>query len=220
MSDERLERILNAAYACFTRHGATRTTMEDIAREAGMSRSAVYQYVQNKEDAFRRLTERMLSEALTQAREAALASDAPAERLNGVLQAKLGLALTLWRDSPAHASDLLGADSRLSAELIKSYNEAMRELLTEVIGDILMPLDAPEFAELLMAFTRGLEADLAHPGRAPERLRRGVALLVAGLGSPVGTTTDATTTDATPTNPTHTTLTVATAATSTLQETS
>lgn len=191
MSDPRLERVLTAAYACFTRHGARRTTMEDIAREAGMSRPAVYQHVRNKEDAFRRLTERMLGAALAEARDAAGASIDPAERLTGVLQAKLGLALTLWRDSPAHAAELLGADSRLSAELIEAYNESMRGLLAEAAGDILPPADAAEFAELLLAFTRGLEADLAHPGLSTERLRRGVALLVAGLGVAPETPRDA-----------------------------
>jgi AcrR family transcriptional regulator len=181
--DERLERILTAAYACFTRHGVRRTTMEDIAREAGMSRPAVYQYVRNKEDAFRRLTERMLDGALAEARSAAQASVGPTERLAGVLQAKLGLALTLWRDSPAHAAELLGADSRLSATLIDAYTDSMRELLVQAAGDLLPKKDAAEFADLLLALARGLETDLAHPDIAIDRLHRGVTLLVAGLTS-------------------------------------
>lgn len=181
--DERLERILTAAYACFTRHGVRRTTMEDIAREAGMSRPAVYQYVRNKEDAFRRLTERMLDSALAEARDAAQASVDPTHRLAGVLQAKLGLALTLWRDSPAHAAELLGADSRLSAALIDAYTDSMRELLIQAAGDLLPREEASEFADLLLALARGLETDLAHPDVAINRLHRGVTLLVAGLTS-------------------------------------
>lgn len=181
--DERLDRILNAAYVCFTRHGVRRTTMDDVAREAGMSRPAVYQYVRNKEDAFRRLTERMLNHALAEARDASrAASVAPTERLVRVLEAKLGLALTLWRDSPAHAAELLGADSRLSAELVDAYTVEMRALLIEATAGILPEDEAPEFADLLLAFTRGLEADPANPGLATERLRRGVTLFVAGLG--------------------------------------
>jgi AcrR family transcriptional regulator len=182
--NERVERILTAAYACFTRHGVRRTTMEDIALEAGMSRPAVYQYVSNKPDAFRRLTERMLGDALADARAAAAASGTPADRLIGALEAKLDLVLTLWRDSPAHAAELLGADSRLSAGLLDDYNAAMRDLLSHTAGDIVPAGEAPEFAELLLAFTRGIEADLAHPGLAAERLRRGVTLLVAGLDGP------------------------------------
>ena len=62
--EAQLDRILDAAYACFTRHGVRRTTMDDLAREAGMSRPAVYRYVQNKEDAYRRLAGRLYAGAL------------------------------------------------------------------------------------------------------------------------------------------------------------
>jgi TetR/AcrR family transcriptional regulator len=52
MSVDRMRAILDAAYRCFARHGARRTTMDDIAAEAGLSRPAVYQYVRNKDDVF------------------------------------------------------------------------------------------------------------------------------------------------------------------------
>jgi AcrR family transcriptional regulator len=38
------ERILEAGYACTARHGLGRTTVEDVAREAGVSRATVYRY--------------------------------------------------------------------------------------------------------------------------------------------------------------------------------
>ncbi len=59
MADDRLDQILDAAYASFTRHGVKRTTMDDIASAAGMSRPSVYQYVRGKDDAFRRLAQRL-----------------------------------------------------------------------------------------------------------------------------------------------------------------
>ncbi|MHB8696287.1 MAG: TetR/AcrR family transcriptional regulator [Solirubrobacteraceae bacterium] len=43
------ERIHEAALACFGRHGIRRTTMDDIAREAGLSRPAIYYYFENKD---------------------------------------------------------------------------------------------------------------------------------------------------------------------------
>src|SRR5687768_15052544 len=105
MSEERLEQILDAAYACFTRHGVRRTTMDDIAAAAGMSRPAVYQYVRNKDDAFRRTAERMFARALAGARAAAADGGPLAERLTAVCAVKLGLTLRVWRDSP-HAAEL------------------------------------------------------------------------------------------------------------------
>ncbi|MGI8793766.1 MAG: TetR/AcrR family transcriptional regulator, partial [Acidimicrobiales bacterium] len=38
------ERLLEAAYACVGRYGLGKTTMDDVAREAGMSRATVYRY--------------------------------------------------------------------------------------------------------------------------------------------------------------------------------
>lgn len=179
--DERVGPILKAAYACFTRHGVRRTTMDDIAREAGMSRSAVYQYVRNKEDAFRRLAEGLLQESLATSRTAVAAPGSVAERLTGALMAKLELTLMVWRDGPAHAAELLGDNARSSADLIEAYDTAMCELLAGAVGDVVAGNAATEFAALLLALTRGLETDLSDPETPVRRLRHGVALLVAGL---------------------------------------
>jgi AcrR family transcriptional regulator len=40
--DDTRQRIVEAAYACVARHGVAKTTVEDVAREAGMSRATVY----------------------------------------------------------------------------------------------------------------------------------------------------------------------------------
>ncbi|WP_322751670.1 MULTISPECIES: helix-turn-helix domain-containing protein [unclassified Frankia] len=190
MLDERVEQILDAAYACFTRHGVKRTTMDDIAREAGMSRGAVYQHVRNKEDAFRRLAERLFDAALARARVDVDTGTDLTERLTAVLTAKLDLVLRLWRDSP-HAAELLGDNARPSADLEAAYSAAMRDLLSGTIAADLAAADisaadgpgvkALELAEILLALTRGLEADLSDPDVTLRRLRHAVALIVAGL---------------------------------------
>ncbi|MEV4641312.1 helix-turn-helix domain-containing protein [Actinoplanes sp. NPDC049548] len=187
MSDERVERILDAAYACFAKHGLRRTTMDDIAVAAGMSRPAVYQYVRNKDDAFRRLADRMFTTALTAARDAAATPGAPATRLTAICTVKLELTLKIWADSP-HAAELLATNTRLAADA--AFTGAMHDLLTEVLttaadaGELdLSPVggDAGETAELLLALTRGLEADPTRPDLPHRRLRDGIALLTAGL---------------------------------------
>lgn len=181
LEDERLKLILDAAYTCFTRHGVRRTTMDDIAREAGMSRPGVYQYVRNKEDAFRRLATRLLDGALADAHAAIDTRGTLRARLTAALEAKLGLATRLWHDSPAHAAELLGVDTRLSAEQVEAYNTAMRDMIGAAVAADHPDADALEVAELLLAFTRGLEADLTDTDAPVRRLRHGVALIVAGL---------------------------------------
>ncbi len=185
LEDERLEQILDAAYTCFTRHGVRRTTMDDIAQAAGISRPAVYQYVRSKDDAFRRLGVRLLDGSLAAARAAVSAPGSLGDRLTGALEAKLEMTLRLWRDSPAHAAELLGVNARLMAELIDGYNSAMLDLLAATTSEAHPRVDAREFAELLLALTRGLEADPSDPDAPRRRLRQGVALLAVGLNHPL-----------------------------------
>lgn len=184
MSDDRLAQILDAAYRCFTRHGVRRTTMEDIAREAGMSRPAVYQYVSNKQDAFRRLAQRLFSQALATARLAA-ATDAPLEqRLYLVLETKLELTLRLFRDSP-HAAEMLDESTRLTGDLVSTYTRELVDVVAATLREPLGP-DAGEVAEIAVALVRGLEADLTDPDLPRRRLRYGVRLLTSGTASRLG----------------------------------
>jgi AcrR family transcriptional regulator len=184
MSKDRLAQILDAAYHCFTRYGVRRTTMEDIAREAGMSRPAVYQHVTNKQDAFRRLAQQLFSEALAAARRAA-ATDAPVEqRLYLVLATKLELTLRLFRDSP-HAAELLDESTRLTGDLVSTYMGQLVDVVADTLRDPLGP-DAREVAEIAVALVRGLEADLVDPDLPRRRLRHGVQLLTSGTPTRLG----------------------------------
>ncbi|MGQ0841953.1 TetR/AcrR family transcriptional regulator [Actinokineospora sp.] len=187
MPDEPIDRILDAAYACFARHGVRRTTMDDIAAAAAMSRPAVYQYVRNKDDAFRRLGTRLFDGAVAQAVAAVAADASLADRLHAVLAAKLELTLKLWRDSP-HAAELLDAGARLSGGLVEDFTAAILDLLTNTIeaaaarGEVdLHGTDASEIAHVTLSLIYGLEVDIAHPDRLRHRLRLGVNLLVGGL---------------------------------------
>ena len=44
------DRLLEAAYACVARYGLGKTTMEDVGREAGLSRATVYRYFPQGKD--------------------------------------------------------------------------------------------------------------------------------------------------------------------------
>ncbi len=54
-SDERQQQILDAAAAVIIRLGYDKTTVGDIADEAGVSRGTVYLYFRGKEDLFEAL---------------------------------------------------------------------------------------------------------------------------------------------------------------------
>ncbi|MFI1954159.1 TetR/AcrR family transcriptional regulator [Streptomyces xinghaiensis] len=134
MGGDRLTEVLDATYDCLTRYGVRRTTVDDIAGAMGVSRSAVYQYVRGKDDAVRRLAERLHTRALERARRAASADAPPATRVRGVLEAKLGLVLELAGDSP-HTAELLDEKARLFGDICHGFTADLRTLLIGVFAE-------------------------------------------------------------------------------------
>ncbi|MEV6774096.1 helix-turn-helix domain-containing protein [Nocardia sp. NPDC051030] len=176
MTGDRTADVLDATLRCLQRYGAKRTTMDDIASETGVSRSAVYQYVRNKDDAVRRLAERMHVQALRHAHEAA-AADAPmADRVFGILAAKVELATGPFAESP-HAAELLDEQARLCGDICRSFTGDLHGLLVDALNGarVDQPADA---ARILLATTCGLLSN----GR-PELLRRASDAILDGLGS-------------------------------------
>jgi len=57
------ERIFQAALACFARQGVRRTNMEAVAREAGVSRPAIYYYFKDKQSLIVEVVLRQQAEA-------------------------------------------------------------------------------------------------------------------------------------------------------------
>ncbi|MEM8731368.1 MAG: TetR family transcriptional regulator [Pseudomonadota bacterium] len=95
MDDLRVESkrgtILRAAAAAFREFGVRKTSMEDIATRAGMSRSALYMHYRNKTDIQTSLRQ-MQSEALVSSVRCALESEGSlAKRLSRAFLAQAGL---------------------------------------------------------------------------------------------------------------------------------
>jgi AcrR family transcriptional regulator len=122
------ERIREAAFMLFGRYGFKRTSMEDIASEAGLSRTALYMQFRNKEDIFRDLARGLHEEGLTQA-EAALAGDAAlTERLRAAVEAKTLKMIEIIRTSP-HGSELMDEKNRLCGDLATGSEHRFHEIL-------------------------------------------------------------------------------------------
>ena len=59
LPDDRRTKILKAAVVVFPQKGFAATTLQDIAQEAGISASAIYQHFKSKEDLFIALTDNL-----------------------------------------------------------------------------------------------------------------------------------------------------------------
>ena len=75
-TDELAARMLDATMACLGRYGVAKTTIDDVAREAGCSRASVYRYFANRRALVSAAVDRELARLTTSVVEAAAAADA------------------------------------------------------------------------------------------------------------------------------------------------
>lgn len=179
--------VLDAAYRCFCRNGYRRTTMSDIVEESGLSRPTVYKYAGSKEEALVASVRALLDRALASARDAAGRAGTPGERVLAVLEVKLGVAVRLWRDSPAYAAELLSAAGAEAPDLISGYTGNLALLLEAALAGTI-PDTAGQAAAVLLTFTRGLEDDLRDPEAARRELASGTRMITRGALSAPETT--------------------------------
>lgn len=174
------ERILSAAFVRFARYGFRRTSMEDIAGEAGVSRAALYLQFRNKEEIFKSLAQELQDRALARAG-AALEADGPlAERVRAAIEGKSLEMVRITLESP-HGSELLDETGRLCGDLVADTERRFAEQLTRVLrragGDVDLAaadLTAPAAAQLLLRAVKGLKG----PGVGVEDFQKGLASLV------------------------------------------
>ncbi len=66
----RKDEIMNAATKLFARLGFKKTTLDDVANEVGIVKSALYRYFSNKEDLFHAVIDRIATEHIEVAKQA------------------------------------------------------------------------------------------------------------------------------------------------------
>jgi AcrR family transcriptional regulator len=115
------ERILDAAFTAIVSHGLQRTSLEDVAREAGLSRQTVYRYFANK-DAL--VTAVILREEEGFLERMAAAVEAHTD-LRPAMEAGIVAGLTAARDHP------------LLSRLLATEPEALLPFLTTGGGPVL-----------------------------------------------------------------------------------
>ena len=188
-ADARRAAILDAALRVFGQYGFRRTSMDDIAREAGIGKGTIYLSFGSKDEVFRGLSEALIQRMLDGASAAARMSGGTADRLAGMSAAWFGTYVeTIWR-SP-HAAELMDAKHRLVAGLVAESSGRYRQLVRDVVvagvasGELDLEaagLTADVAAELLIAGARGLESSASAPDEYLRYLDALVRVMVAGL---------------------------------------
>lgn len=130
--DPKRDIILDAAKEVFLRYGFSRTTMDDIARGAEISRPALYLHFRNKGDIYRALAMRLLAHGFDAAQKA-LHSDAPfRQRLVSAMRRGMFDLLDAVTASP-HGPELMDAKESHAADVLEGWCEKMEVLFAEAI---------------------------------------------------------------------------------------
>jgi len=135
------ERLLDSAEGCLEQFGPQKTSMEDVARAAGMSRATVYRYFENRD---------ALLLAVASRQSSALASEAISylSRFNTISDWLVeGLLFTLREipNRPVFASLVTSLDSRASGNLLLGSTG-----LVQIGVDVLQPMFANAKAQGLL----------------------------------------------------------------------
>ncbi len=182
---DKQETILDAAFHAFAAYGFRRATMEDIARRAGLSRTALYLHFRNKEDIFRSLAARYFDEAIRDM-QAALdrPGQAPVDALRAAFAAKDGKFMDVVLGTP-HGRELLEAGFSLSADLAEAGDARQGEVLAGYLSRHRIAPDlggAEALATLVKTALRGLKvsaSDLAEYRAGQARLAALVAMALS-----------------------------------------
>jgi AcrR family transcriptional regulator len=118
------DRILDAAMLVFRRHGFRRSSIEQAAEAAGLTRQALYHHFDSKEALFRAVVERVYQNALAAESAGAEASEKAGSSLADILVAQIKARLTYLVasfDGSPHVEELFSEHLGQSRDLYQKY---------------------------------------------------------------------------------------------------
>lgn len=158
----RRREILDAASACFLQFGYAKTSLDDIARRAGLSRPLIYRKFKNKEAIFAAVYDDVFETRHAQAVEIAGGRGSRRDKLTRVCEL---LAIEPWAliaDAPSVA-EFYDACTRVIPEVVDKHQRKALELTRELFGN-------KEVAEVFLLAVDGLFTDLPSVTTARKRL--------------------------------------------------
>jgi len=163
------DRILDAAMRVFRRHGFRRSSIEQAAEEAGLTRQALYHHFSSKEVLFRAVIERLYEQSLAAESAAAKAAEEKGHDLADILvaeiAARLGALFASLEGSP-HIEELFSEHLVQGRDLYQTY-------ATRFEGEV---------AATIARVTRGRKLKLAS-GVTVRELARCVEMAIHGTKS-------------------------------------
>jgi len=177
------EAILKAATAAFLRYGFKKTSMDDVAQAAGVSRQGLYLYFETKDVLFREALQYLVSHMISTARSVADDGNLSLkDRLLGVFEAVHGSAFQ--SASPEHAFELLrsaqSADGALLVQLDRDLMGIVAALLAKAgAADRWKKagVTVAELSEQLLMSAKGIKASVDTLAAYRKRMRTAIRIV-------------------------------------------
>jgi AcrR family transcriptional regulator len=115
-ANEKRRRIIEAAWRLALKHGLRATTMEALAREAGVAKGTLYAHFPDKEAVFDGVVADLLVELAAAFDRGMRSEGAVAERIGAALAGKYGVVARAIEGSP-HAGEILDAHHRFASRV-------------------------------------------------------------------------------------------------------
>jgi len=178
--------LLDAALTVFVRYGYQKTSMEEVARAAQVSRQSLYLHFSTKEELFQAAVRNTLGNSSSAAIAALSDASLPlGQRLVRAFDEWLGRYIGMMG---GNAPDLIEATARLSAPVIAQYEEAFAEAVGKAIRASRLlaaykssGITARQLTDTLLATARGLK----HISKSRDEFVQGFSIAVKVLCAPL-----------------------------------
>jgi AcrR family transcriptional regulator len=160
---ERRRTILDAALACFVQYGYAKTSLDDIARRANLSRPLLYRKYRNKEAIYGAVYDDVFDSRYPAAEEVLAGKGSRKDKLFRIYEILCVDTWAIVRDAPM-AHEFYEACMQVAPEINEKHERKLLELTRKVLG-------SRELAEVLLLAVDGLFMDLPTVPVLRKRLR-------------------------------------------------
>lgn len=183
--DPRQLAILASALEAFAAYGFRKTSMDDIAKGAGMSRPAVYLHYKNKEAIVRSLTQAHYAEKIAGVASALSGGGTVPQIIARAIDAQIdGMAMIL---ASPHGVEMLDASKSTASDIVDEGEAELTGLYADWLrreaadGRVRIPDGPDETARTITATLKGVKLTASSADEFERRISQLAALLGAGL---------------------------------------
>ncbi|PZX20648.1 TetR family transcriptional regulator [Breznakibacter xylanolyticus] len=179
------DQLIEVAHQTFVRYGFKKTTLDDIAQKFGKGKTAIYYYFNSRDEIYRAVLDKEVTEALDMLRQATDKVTGDVEKIEAYVEVRLKLSgHTPLLNEAEHEVRLQNNEwvdsvqKRFSSQKV----EVLSQILAHGIRQGVFKIEEPELAALAIETAlKGLERDRLPSGESALRSEKLLKLLFYGL---------------------------------------